>query len=168
YKMGASSAEAGTLCKLVKDQMESAGGTPTYTVTYAYATKKMTITKNSGVFVIKWLTGTNTLTAADSLLGFTTADTASAIAATSDSTTGNFIMSHAFTRLASATLPSYSWWQKNGINYPEFAGCMLNKLEFSMKAKEFILAAADWAGLKYVAGGLTQSDTYSAKQPFKF
>lgn len=168
YAMGASSAVAGSLCKLIKDQMEAAGGAPTYTVTYSYTTKKVTITKNSGVFVIKWATGTNTLIASKTLLGFTNADTASAIAATSDSTTGSFIMSHAFTRLASATLPSYSWWQKNGVNYPEFAGCMLNKLEFSMKAKEFILAAADWAGLKYVAGGTTQSDSYSAKQPFKF
>ena len=168
YLMGATSAVAGSLCKLIKDQMEAAGGAPTYTVAYTYATKKLTITKNSGVFVIKWATGANTLTAAKTLLGFTNADTASAIAATSNSTTGNYIMSHVFTRLADAALPTYSWWQKNGINYPEFAGCMLNSLEFSIKAKEFIIAAADWAGLKYVAGGLTQSDTYSAKQPFKF
>lgn len=168
YKMGASSAVAGSLCKLIKDQMEAVNGIPTYTVTYSYATKKLTITKNSGVFVIKWATGTNTLKAAKTLLGFTNVDTASAIAATSDSTTGNFIMSHAFTRVQSATLPSYSWWQKNGINYPEFAGCMLNKFEIDIKAKEFIIGSADWGGLKYVAGGTTQSAVYSAKQPFKF
>ena len=168
YKMGADSSVVGSLCKLVKDQMEAAGGAPTYTVTYSYATKKMTITKNSGVFVIKWSTGTNTAKAAATLLGFTVADTASAIAAVSDSTTGNFIMSHVFTRLASASLPSYSWWQKNGLNYPEFAGCMLNSLEFDIKAKEFVIASADWAGLKYEAGGTTQAAVYSAKQPFKF
>jgi hypothetical protein len=168
YPMGASSAVAGSLCKLVKDQMEAAGGAPTYTVTYSYTTKKMTITKNSGVFVIKWATGTNTAKSAKTLLGFTNADTASAIAATSDSTTGNFIMSHAFTRVASAALPTYSWWQKNGINYPQFAGCMLNSLEFDIKAKEFVVASADWAGLKYEAGGTTKSASYSPKQPFKF
>lgn len=167
YPMGASSAVAGSLCKEVKDRMEVAG-VGTYTVTYSYTTKKMTITKDSGVFVIKWLTGTNTLKAADSLLGFTTADTASAIAATSDSTTGNFIMSHAFSRLADAELPTYSWWQENGLNYPQFAGCALNSLELDIKAKEFILATADWAGMKYEAGGTTKATSYSAKQPFKF
>jgi len=169
YAMGASSAVAGSLCKLIKDQMEAANGTAaTYTVTYSYTTKKLTITKDSGVFVFKWATGTNTAKSAKTLLGFTNADTASAIAATSDSTTGNFIMSHAFSRLANAELPTYSWWQKNGANYPQFAGCALNSLEFDIKAKEFVIASADWAGLKYEAGGTDKTSSFSAKQPFKF
>lgn len=169
YKMGASSATAGTLCALIKTQMESANGTShTYTVTYSYATKKLTVTIDSGVFVFKWATGTNTAKSAKTLLGFSNADTASAIAATSDSTTGSFIMSHAFTRIQSAALPTYSWWQKNGLNYPQFAGCMLNKLDIDIKAKEFVIASADWAGLKYEAAGTSKTAAYSAKQPFKF
>jgi hypothetical protein len=169
YKMGADSSVAGSLCKLIKDQMESANGTAaTYTVTYAYATKKLTITKNSGVFILKWATGTNTAKVAKTLLGFTNADTASAIAAVSDSTTGSFIMSHVFSRVASAALPTYSWWQKNGLNYPQFAGCMLNKLEFGIKAKEFVMASCDWAGLKYVAAGVDEAGNPSPKAPFKF
>lgn len=86
YKAGATSADAGTLCALLKTLIEAGNGASTYTVTYSTTTKKFTLTKNSGVFVIKWATGTNTATSARSLLGFTNADTASAIAATSDST----------------------------------------------------------------------------------
>ena len=168
YLIGASSAVAGSLCKLIKDQMEISNGTiSTYVVTYSYATKKFTITKDSGVFVLKWTTGTNAGIAAMGLLGFS-ADSASAIAAVSNSTTAAFVMSHVFTRLADAVLPTYSWWQKNGVNYPQFTGCMLNTIEFSIKAKEFILAAADWAGLKYEPAGATQSDSYSPLVPFKF
>ena len=167
YIMGASSAESGSLCEAIKTALEAAGA-GTYTVTFDYATKKLTITKDSGTIQILWATGTNTATAADSLLGFTTADTGAALAVTSDSTTGDFIMSHVFSRLADAELPTYSWWQKNGVNYPQFKGCALSSLEFDIKAKEFVIASADWAGLGYEAGGTDKSAVYSAKQPFKF
>jgi hypothetical protein len=166
YSMAESSATAGSLCKLVKDIIEAGNGTATYTVTYSRTTLKMTITKNSGVFVLKWTDGVNARIAAMTLLGFT-ANSASAIAAVSDSTTENPVITHTFTRVASASLSSYSWWHKNGVNYPTFAGCMLNKLEFDIKAKEFIIADADWAGLLYAAGS-TDTVTYSAYQPFKF
>lgn len=85
YPVGASSAEAGTLCALIKTKMEAAG-TGTYTVTYSGSTDKLTITRSSGVFVIKFATGTNTAANASGIMGFTGADTASAIAATSSST----------------------------------------------------------------------------------
>ncbi len=83
YPVGASSAEAGTLCALVKTAMEAVNPAATYTVTYSAVTDKITITKDSGVFVIKFATGTNTLKNASQALGFTGADTASAISATS-------------------------------------------------------------------------------------
>jgi len=168
YAIGTTSATSGTLCKLIKDQLESANGTiATYTVTYSYSTKKITITKNSGVFVLKWTTGLDAGISAMTLLGFT-ADSASAIAATSDSTTADFVMSHAFSRLQNAVLPSYTWWQKNGVNYPQHAGCMLSKLEFDIKAKEFVIVDCDWLGLKYDGTGITHAATYSSRQPFKF
>ncbi len=86
YLPGATSADAGTLCALLKTLIEAGNGIATYTVTYSQTTNKFTITKNSGVFVIKFLTGANTSKNAAALLGFTVADTASAIAATSNST----------------------------------------------------------------------------------
>lgn len=82
YKAGLTSADAGTICALIKTQMEAVNGASTYTVAFSTTTKKFTITKSSGAFVLKWATGTNAATAADTLLGFA-ADTASAIAATS-------------------------------------------------------------------------------------
>ena len=81
YAMGTSSAVAGSLCALIKAQMEAVNGASTYTVTFSTTTGLVTITKSSGVFVLLWATGTNAATAADTLLGFA-ADTASAIAAT--------------------------------------------------------------------------------------
>lgn len=91
-----------TLAAHIKTQMEAVNGASTYTVTYSTTTKKFTITKNSGVFVIKWATGTNTATSARSLLGFTNADTSSAISAVSDSTV-DFVYDHTITPLDAMT-----------------------------------------------------------------
>lgn len=168
YAMGASSAVAGSFCKLVKDIIEAGNGTAhTYTVTYSFSTKKMTITEDSGVFVLKTTTGTNASITALTTMGFT-ADSASAIAATSDSTTATAPWSHAFTRISSASLPSYSFWQKNGPDYPEHSGCMLNKLDFDIKKGEFVIVDAEWVGLLYNAAGATQTTSFSALRPFKF
>lgn len=168
YAMGADSGVASSLCKLVKDIMEAANGTAdAYTVTYSYTTKKLTAVNGTEVFVFKWTTGVNAATAAMSLLGFT-ADSASATTAVSDSTTAAFVMSHAFSRIASAELPSYSWWQKTGLDYPQHLGCMLTKLELSAKAKEFVEMDAEWLGLAYDANGVTQTATFSSLNPCKF
>lgn len=101
YKAGASSADAGTLCALIKTQMEAVNGASTYTVTFSTTTKLFTITKSSGVFVLKWATGTNAAMAADTLLGFA-ADTSSAIAATS-ATAVEIVWDHTITPLDAYT-----------------------------------------------------------------
>ena len=101
YIAGTSSATAGTLCALIKTQMEAVNGASTYTVTFSTTTKLFTITKSSGVFVLKWATGTNATTAADTLLGFA-ADTSSAIAATS-ATAVEIVFDHTFTPLDAIT-----------------------------------------------------------------
>lgn len=86
YPLGISSSEAGTLCALIKDRMEAVNGASTYTVTYSVSTDKITITKSSGVFVIRFSSGTNTAMNASNVMGFTVADTTSAISAVSNST----------------------------------------------------------------------------------
>lgn len=86
YPIGISSSETGTLCALIKTQMEAVNPAATYTVTYSIATDKITITKDSGVFVLRFATGTNTLKNASGALGFSGSNTASAISATSSST----------------------------------------------------------------------------------
>ncbi len=85
YPMGAVSSEAGTLCALIKARMEAVS-LGTYTVTYSGTTDKVTIIRSSGVFVIKFASGTNTAKNASAVMGFAAADTASAISATSGST----------------------------------------------------------------------------------
>lgn len=85
YPLGLTSAESGTLLALVKSRMEAAGS-GTFTVTYSASTDKITITRSTGVFVIKFATGTNTAKNASGVLGFSGSDTASAISATSGST----------------------------------------------------------------------------------
>jgi len=86
YAVGSSSSEAGTLCALIKTKMEAVNGASTYTVTHSTSTDKITITKSSGVFILKFATGTNTAKNASGVMGFAASDTASAISATSGST----------------------------------------------------------------------------------
>jgi len=170
YAMGADSSVSASLCKEIKTQLEAANGTSdAYTVAYSYSAKKFTIVNDTHDFILKFSTGTAASISAYSLMGFTAADASSTSKSlASDSTTAAFVMSHAFSRIQSASLPSYTWWQKNGPDYPQHAGCMLSKLEINVKAKEFIEVDADWLGLKYDATGTTQNATYSTLQPMKF
>lgn len=92
-----------TLAAEVKAQLEAANGTAkTYTVTYSPTTKKFTITLSSGVFVLQWSTGANFATNARAILGFSAADTASAITAVSDSTVAS-VWDHTFMPLDAIT-----------------------------------------------------------------
>lgn len=169
YVMGTTSATNGTLCKAVKTAMDGAAGAiHTYTVTYSYSTKKVTITPNAGTLQILWLTGTNQATAAYAVLGFSHTDTSDASAQTSDSTTAVAVQTHTFTRASVAQLPTYTWWFHKGAKYFQFAGCMLNKLVFDVKANEFCTLDADWTALTYDDTGGTQSPSYSALKPFSF
>ncbi len=81
YPIGAVSSEAGTLCALIKSRMEAVGS-GTFTVTYSATTDEITITRSTGVFVIKFASGTNTAKNASGIMGFSGSDTASAISAT--------------------------------------------------------------------------------------
>lgn len=169
YAMGTSSAQAGTLCAQVKTALQAAAGAvKTYTVTYSYSTKKMTITASSGTVQFLWSTGTNAAISARTLLGFTAADTSAALAVTSNSTTQQFAMTHTFTRAAVSQLPTYSWWFDKGNIFPLFAGGMMNKLEIGAKAKEFVMIDTDWTGLSYDTSGTSKSPTYSTLRPFGF
>lgn len=75
---------------------------------------------------------------------------------------------HLFTRLANAQLPSYTWWFDKGAKYQQFAGCMLNKLDIEIKAKEFVTCDTEWTGLSYDDTGITHTPTYSTLKAFKF
>ena len=76
---------------------------------------------------------------------------------------------HTFTRQAVAQLPTYSLWVSNGgLTYPEFAGCMVNSLEFDIAANAFVIADVDWIGSKFVSGGVTHALSYSTLNQFVF
>ena len=169
YAMGSSSSVNGSLCKAIKTALEAAAGAGlTYTVTFNSGTSKVTITASSTTVQILWLTGTNQATAAYAVLGFSHADTSAALAVTSDSTTATQAWSHTFTRLSAAQLPTYSWWFDKGAKYQQFLGCMVNKLELNIKAKEFLTMDTEWVGLAYDDNGSSQSPSYNALKPFKF
>jgi hypothetical protein len=87
YVMGSSSADPGTLCEQIKLKMQAADVAGIYAIAFNTVTRKVTIARNAATFQILWLTGTNTATAAKTLLGFTNVDTPVAISITSDSTT---------------------------------------------------------------------------------
>lgn len=75
---------------------------------------------------------------------------------------------HTFARAAVAQLPTYSLWTFNGLQYPTFVGCMLNKLDFDIKAPDFVIAEADFIGSKYNGLNSSKSLSYSTLNPFKF
>jgi hypothetical protein len=75
---------------------------------------------------------------------------------------------HTFTRLVNAQLPTYTWWFDKGAKYPQFPGCMLNKLDIAIKAKDFVQLDTDWTALKYDDTGTSQSPVYSTHKPFVF
>jgi hypothetical protein len=103
YKMGANSGVALSLCKEIKDQLEAANDTAaTYTVTFNVTTGILTVTKNSGVFVLKFSTGANAALSARTLLGFGAVDTSSAIAAVA-ATALVAVYDHTFTPLDATT-----------------------------------------------------------------
>lgn len=171
YVMGTSSAQNGTLCKAVKTALEaapSAGGT--YTVTYSYSTKKMTITQGGAKTTVQilWLTGTNQAMGAYTVLGWSHTDTANSAAVTSDSTTAVAVQTHTFTRASVAQLPTYSWWFHKGAKYFQFTGCMLSKLILDVKANQFVTLDADYVALTYDDTGSSQTPSYSALKPFSF
>ncbi len=153
YKAGASSADAGTLCALIKAQMEAVNGASTYTVTYSTTTKKFTVTKSSGVFVIKWATGTNTATSARTLMGFTNADTSSAIAATSDSTVES-VWDHtmmpldAITYGLSAGLTAQIKLADSKVY--DILDCVVDVLKFSYKPNQELFIDAEMEARKIV------------------
>ena len=169
YKAGQTQGDTGTLCALIYAAIHAAENAGTYTVSFTRSATggAFTIVRSAGTFDILWKTGTNTSKSMGPILGFpVSADSTGGLTYTGATVAGVF--SHAFSRVASAELPSYTWWQKNGLDYPLHAGCMLSKLEFNAKAGEFVGVDGDWMGLKYDSTGTTQSATYSALAPLKF
>ncbi len=81
YPLGLTSAESGTLCALIKTQMQAVGGL-VYTVTWSATTDELTISAATGVFVIKFATGTHTAKNASAVMGFSGNDTASGASCT--------------------------------------------------------------------------------------
>lgn len=168
YAYGTASSQAGTLCAEIKTQLEAANETAaTYTVTYSYSTKKFTITKNSGVFVLKWSTGTHAATSARTLLGFTAADTSSAIAATSDSTTGQWIFQHRFTPISVTQPQAYTVFFDHDLAVKAYNGCNVSEIKLTRSPNDFILFDAQVHGRNEASGSIG-SPSYSESEEMTF
>jgi len=171
YPIGASSATAGTFCKLIKDQLEAANGTSeTYTVIYSTATRKFTVTKSSGVFVILWKTGTNTLTCAAALLGFTTAaDTGSAIAQTSASAVNNRVFKHVFSGPPSSVQPTtYTFFIDRGLSIKAYNGCAVKKMSLACPEGDFLNHESEMLGISEAPGAIGSPSYTSDLEPLSF
>jgi hypothetical protein len=75
---------------------------------------------------------------------------------------------HSFVRQSVPQLPTFSWWFDKNPLYPQFTGCMLNKLDLECKARELVTMDTEWVGLGYDTTGIAQSPTYSRVRPFAF
>lgn len=168
YPIGASSATAGSFCAAVKTALDAAGA-GTYTVAYDTATRKFTITKDTGVFVILWNTGTNKLICAAALLGYTTAaDTASAISATSDVAVSNRAFKHSFSLPSGIQPPTYTVFVDRGISVKKYNGVASRK--FSLKATQngLIMHESDLLGLDEAEGSIGSPSYVGEGSPLGF
>lgn len=172
YAMGTTSATAGTLCKAIKTALEAASGaTGTYTVTYSYTTKKLTIAVGGAIAAVQilWLTGTNQASNASTLLGFAHTDTSSAASLTSGSTTQVAPFQHVYARQQVAVLPTYTWWFDKNPKYQLIGGSMINKLDLDLKAKSLVECDTEWEGITYDdSQGIVETPSFSTLKPFVF
>ena len=174
YKAGQTQADTGTLCALLYAGIHAAEPTQAYTVAFTRSatggTFTITCTTALGTLNLPFKTGASNAKSIGNLLGYASGssgtDLTGALFYTGTSVVA--VYSHAFSRVQSAVLPSYTWWQYSGLDYPQFAGCMCSKLEFNAKVGEFVECDGDWIGLKYDATGVTHSPSYSALNPIKF
>lgn len=139
YAMGTSSGQVGTLCAEIKSALEVAGA-GTYTVTYSYTTRKVTIAVSGGVTNVQilWLTGTNTATSAKTLLGFSNANTANSPSVTSDSTTSYPVFSHSFVPATQIQPQSYSMFMDRGLSVKAYNLCNVSTVKFTRVPDQFI------------------------------
>lgn len=154
YPVGASSATAGTFCALVKAALEAANGADTYTVAYSTSTRKFTITKSAGVFVLQWKTGASAAASARALLGFNDADTASAIAATSDVAVSNRVHKHTFLVPAGVQPPTYTFFIDRSLGVKKYNGVAVKKLSMKGSADGFVQLDSELIGLNEAAGSI--------------
>jgi len=170
YAAGLTQADAGsTLCKLIYNAIHGAEGSGTYTVSFSPSTGKFTIARSTGTFVLMFHTGTNTAKSIAPLIGFPTASDQSGSLTYISPTATTPAWGHTFVRQGVAQLPTYSIWvNTNTLTYPQFSGCMVNKLDFDIKANEYVICETDWIGSLYTTGGTSQALSYSPLNPLKF
>lgn len=139
YKMGLTQAEAGSLCKAIYDAIVAAEGTGTYTVVFSATTKKLTITRSAGTFVIMWNTGTNTAVSIASTIGFSTAADSTGGLTYTSATAVVPIYAHTFT-LADALPTGLTVEIDRDLTAFTYAGGKINTMGMSIEANNFLMA----------------------------
>ncbi len=122
----------------------------------------------TSAFILDFGDGPNLATSAALTLGYTATDTSSN---TTNTATGVPLYkagtTHKFIRSAVSALPTYTWWFDKTLDFPLFAGSMLDKLAISMKAKGIVEVETDWVGTVYdSADGTSESTAFSSLKPF--
>ncbi len=155
-----------TLAAEVKTQLEAANLTAvTYTVTYSTTTKKFTIVPSASTITIKWATGTNTLTNAHTVLGFSNADVSATASATSDSTS-QFAYKHTFLIPTGVQPPTFSIFVDRSMNVKVYNGCVAKKLSFTGAVDDYVRVEADIIGLTEASGSIG-SPSYTETDPME-
>lgn len=81
--------------------------------------------------------------------------------------TDTTVYTHAFTPQQVSQLPTYTWWFDKNPKYQIIAGCMLNKMDLSVKAKGIVECDTEWVGTVYDdTDGSSKSPSYSTIPPF--
>lgn len=131
YPIGTSQATSGSLCEAIYNAIVAAEAVGVYTVTYSRSTKKFTITRGSGTFVIMWNTGTNTATSVASTIGFSTAANSTGGLTYTGATAIEYVFKHAFTQAAGIQPPAYTFFFNWGLSVKKYNRSCVKSLSFS-------------------------------------
>ena len=139
YVLGASSAVAGSLCALIKTQMEAVGD-GTYTVTHNTATHILTIAVGGAKATFKMLGSTGTNTAKSALVTLGYANTLQTLAASQVAGTAVIpVYTHTFT-LADALPTGLSMEIDRDVTAFTYEGCKINTLGLSIDPAGYLMA----------------------------
>ena len=174
YKAGQTQADTGTLCALLYAGIHAAEPTQAYTVAFTRTatggTFTIACTTALGTLNLTFKTGASAAKSIGNLLGYPSGTSGTDLTGALTYTGAGVVAvySHAFSRIQSAELSSYTVWQATGLDYPQHVGCMLSKLELAAKAGDYVEMDAEWLGLKYDSTGVTQTPVFSGLAPLKF
>jgi hypothetical protein len=168
YPIGLSQATTGSLCKAIYDAIVAAEAVGTYTVSYSRSTKKFTITRSAGTFVLMWNTGTNTATSIASTIGFSTAANSTGALTYTGGTSVEYAFAHTFSLGTGVQPPSYTFFLNYGLDVKVYKRAVVQAINFTGPVDNLIQVEVDFLFESEVASGSIGSPSFPTQRYLSF